>query len=114
MPQCEEEAVENYLFLWQSGAKWLKIYHEYLKNGSAGEEDDAEAAATFQSFVKSLRQAANHCGEEMTFSYLYWNTYTEEDEERETALRDVLREIVENEQVKMVSITKRMTVLSRS
>ena len=44
--------------------------------------------------------------------YLYWNTYTEEDAERETALREVMREIVKDAQAKMICVTKRMVMLS--
>lgn len=114
LPQIDAQAVEDYLLLCQSGAKWLKIYHEYLKDGSAGETDDEEATARFRGFVEGLRQAIERCGEEMTVIYLYWNTYAEEDAERKAALHDVVREIVEEEHVNMVCITKRMTMLARS
>lgn len=110
--QQDEEVQQRYLLLWQSGAKWLKIYQEYLKNGTAGEEGDEADRAAFRRFAKGIRQAVKGCGEDMTFIYLYWNTYAEEDAEREAALRDVVREIAENEHARMVCITKRMTVLS--
>ena len=112
--KTDVQTVENYLLLCQSGAKWLKIYHEYLKYGTAGEAEDEAAAAKFRDFVEGLRRAAALCGEEMAFVYLYWNTYEEEDAEREAALREVMREIIGNEQVKMVCITKRMRILEQA
>ena len=114
LSNMDAKVVEEYLFLWQSGARWLKIYHDYLKDGSAGKEEKAADRSRFQNFAQGLRQAVEHSGEEMTLTYLYWNTYTEEDVEREDALRELMQEIVQDKQVKMVCIMKKMTMLSRS
>lgn len=112
LPKIDARSVADYLSLLQGGAKWLKIYHEYLKNGSAGREEKAADRERFQRFAQGLRQAVERCGEDMVLTYLYWNTYTEEDAEREIALREVMREIVKDAQAKMICLTKRMVMLS--
>ncbi len=107
-----EEQLVDYLELMQGGDLWLKIYHQYLKDGSAGESRKPQDREQFLKFTDAMRQAITRYGEEMVFVYMYWNTYGAKDEERESLLRSVVHEIAVNEDAKMSCITNHITVLS--
>lgn len=112
LPDAGEKQLINYLELMQGGDLWLKPYHQYLQDGSAGEEWKPQDKEKFSKFATALRQSVKRYGEEMVFSYMYWNTYDAKDEERESLLRSIVHDIAVNEDVKMSCITNNITVLS--
>lgn len=112
LPGADEKQIADYLELMQGGDLWLKPYHQYLKDGSAGEDWKPQDKDKFSKFVTALRQSVKRYGEEMVFIYMYWNTYDAKDEERESLLRSIVHDIVTNEDVKMSCITNNITVLS--
>ena len=112
LPDAGEKQLIDYLELMQGGDLWLKPYHQYLQDGSAGEEWKPQDKEKFSKFATALRQSVKRYGEEMVFSYMYWNTYDAKDEERESLLRSIVHDIAVNEDVKMSCITNNIKVLS--
>lgn len=108
----DEKRITDYLELMQGGDLWLKPYHQYLKDGSAGEDWKPQDKEKFSKFATALRQSVKRYGEEMVFVYMYWNTYDVKDEERESLLRSIIHDITVNKDVKMSCITNNITVLS--
>ena len=112
LPGADEQCITDYLELMQGGDLWLKPYHQYLRDGSAGEEWKPQDKENFSKFATALRQSVKRYGEEMVFVYMYWNTYDAKDEEREYLLRSIIHDIAVNKDVKMSCITNNITVLS--
>ena len=109
---ADEQCITDYLELMQGGDLWLKPYHQYLRDGSAGEDWKPQDKENFSKFATALRQSVKRYGEEMVFVYMYWNTYDAKDEEREYLLRSIIHDIAVNKDVKMSCITNNITVLS--
>ena len=112
LSNVNEEILIKYIELLQSGKSFLKIYQEYLKDGSAGEERIPEDKEKFNKFKNQIRRSVQRFDEELVFKFLYWNTYSQADEERENLLHSIIHKINETDSVKMSIITNNITNLS--
>lgn len=107
-----EEILIKYFELTAVGKTFLKIYREYLKDGSAGEERRLEDRKKFEAFAAHIKRAVKKFGVELVTAYLYWNAYAEADVEREKRLSGIIRNIVDDANAKMSLINNNITALS--
>ena len=107
-----DELFFTYLELSREGSEWLKIFHEFLKNGGAGDKDKSDDKNIFSNFVKAVHHSIMCYGAEMVYTYMYWNTYDKEDTAWEEQLKKIIDKISKSE-LEMKDINDNIVLLAR-
>ena len=98
------EKVEDYLWLMRGGHNALALCKKIFQAGEATEKD-------FAKLKRALIRLKTHTKADLWLTYLYWNCYAEENEERAPIFFDCMKQVAEKADAEPLCLQKNMDYL---